>query len=243
MEDLPGTPMTDVSIIIPCRDHAKDLERTLEALTKQTVPAKEIVVVDDGSNDDPTVVVKRYEDRLPIRMTRLEQVHGAPFARNTGARLTTAPFLIFLDADVVLTPDALETFSSTLDLHPECDFAYADFRWQGRLFRGQPFDLDALKSRNYISTMSILRRSAFPGFDVSLKKFQDWDLWLTMAMKGSRGVWIDRVLFAASSNRKGISSWLPKVAHRIQWPILGWMPNEVRKYQEAESIIRKKHYL
>ena len=212
-------------------------------MTKQTVPAKEIVVIDDHSNDDPASVVKRSETFLPIRSIRLEHVHGAPYARNEGARLTTAPYLLFLDADVVLAPDALETFSATLDAHPECDFAYADFRWQGHLFRGQPFDLDALKSRNHISTMSILRRDAFTGFDETLNKFQDWDLWLTMALNGSKGVWIDRVLFAASSNRKGISSWLPKVAHRIPWPILGWMPNEVRKYQEAEAIIRKKHHL
>lgn len=235
--------MNDISVVIPCYNHAKDLRRTLESLVKQTRQVKEIVVVDDFSNDDPESVVKLFEGRLPISFLRLRHNHGAPYARNEGSRLTSAPYIIFLDADAELVPDALESFATTLDQHPECDFAYSSFWWGKKRFPGRPFDTEALKSRNYITTSTLIRRSAFPGFDETLKKFQDWDLWLTMASSGSKGVWIDRELFRITPRKEGMSRWLPKIAHRIPWSLLGFTPREIAKYREAETVIRKKHGL
>jgi len=236
-------PAADIAIVIPCYEHARDLHRTLEALTKQTCPAREIIVVDDCSTDDPESVVNAFATLLPIHFLRLRHNHGAPYARNEGARLTSAPYLLFLDADVSLVPDALETFGNTLAQRADCDFSYSSFFWGHKLFRGALFEMESLKQRNFIHTSSLLRRSAFSGFDESLKKFQDWDLWLTMARKGSRGVFIDRALFRVAPRKEGYSRWLPKIAYRIPWQKIGFEPREIQKYRAAESIVRKKHGL
>lgn len=231
----------DIAVIIPCFNHANVLRRTLDGLLKQTLKPREVVIVDDGSEDHPESIARAYESSLPISFVRFDKNRGAPAARNEGFRRTRARFVLFLDADAVLVPDALEVFSKTLESNPSAAFAYANFYWGAKGFRGQPFDVDALKRRNFIHTTSLLRREAFPGFDESIKKFQDWDLWLTMAEKGLKGIWIDRYLFRVQPRKQGMSRWLPKIAHLIPWQRLGFIPKEIANYREAEKIVRTKH--
>ncbi len=233
-----------IAVVIPCWNHANILRRTLKHLTKQTFKPAEIIVIDDGSTDDPESVAMEFSTGampLPIRFTRFESNRGAPRARNHGFRMTTAPYVMFLDADAELRPDAFERLATELDEHPETDVTYSNFYWGAKPFRAAQWDLAELRKRNFIHTSSLLRRTAFPGFDESLKKFQDWDLWLTMAERGSHGVWIDEYLYRIEPRRGGYSTWLPRVAYKLPWPIFGWMPREIKKYREAENIILKKH--
>jgi hypothetical protein len=65
--------------------------------------------------------------------------------------------------------------------------------------------VERLRRENYISTMSLIRRTAFPGWDESVLRLQDYDLWLTMSMRGYRGAYVPRVLFAALYVDKGIT--------------------------------------
>ncbi len=69
-----------------------------------------------------------------------------------------------------------------------------------------PFNEIKLKSANYISTMSLIRREAFPMFDENLKRFQDWDLWLTMLKNGKKGVSVPDLEFFAYYLDEGITS-------------------------------------
>ncbi len=232
---------SEIAIVIPCYNHASLLRRTLESLVCQTLQPKEVVVIDDGSQDNPKAVIDEFIQRLPLRYVRFEQNRGAPAARNEGARLTTSPLLLFLDADAELIPQALSLMAEALQLHPEASFAYGSFLWGKKMFRGKPFSVEDLRQVNYIHTSSLLRREAFPGFDETLKKFQDWDVWLTLAKRGRLGVWIDRVLFRIEPEGGTMSRWLPKIVHKIPWPMFGYMPREIRKYRVGEAIIRKKH--
>ncbi len=237
---------SDVAIVIPCWNHAKTLEKTLQAICNQTVLPREVVVIDNNSIDNPEVIVAKFKNSLPISCVTYKDKQGAPAARNEGARLTNAPFLLFLDADVELKPEALETMRMALDKHPEADFAYSDFYWSHKLFKGRNWDPIALRRMNWIHTSSLIRREAWVPFDESLKRFQDWDLWLTLAEQGKKGIWIPKPLFKVTeaAGRKGkISSWIPAFVHRMPWPILGWMPDEIRHYREAENIIKQKHHL
>lgn len=238
----------DIAVVIPCYNHAYILRRTIEAVLNQTLKPLEVVVVDDGSADDPKSVYDAAlrggrGDAAEIRWSfiRFDRNRGAPAARNEGAKRTSAPHILFLDADAILKPHALESFLQALEEHPEADFAYSNFLWGAKRFRGRPFDPEALRRRNYIHTSSLIRRSAFPGFDETLNKFQDWDLWLTMSERGSKGVWIDEDLYRVEPRKAGMSRWLPKIAYRIPWHRLGFQPKEIGRYREAEHVVRKKH--
>ena len=243
--------MAMISVVIPVYNHAKELVACLASLERQTFQDFEVIIVDDGSV--PAVVLSPTKDltrseilhsvQNDTRLLRLPENKGAPAARNEGFRRSKGEFVIFLDADAVLEPRALARLKQALDEHPDAAFAYPSFRFGMKLFRGREFDVEALRRQNYIHTSALIRREAFPGFDESLKKFQDWDLFLTMAEQGKKGVWVDEMLLSFTPRRDGISQWLPAFVHKMPWPILGWMPREIRRYREAEAIIRKKHGL
>lgn len=76
-------------------------------------------------------------------------------------------------------------------------------------------------------------------FDTSLKRFQDWDLWLTLLERNKTGVFIPEVLYEkVVGTREGISTWLPCFMY-----LLPWKSREVKKYEFARQIIAKKHHL
>jgi hypothetical protein len=201
----------------------------------------EVILVDDGSTDGLTTKLEGKIWPFPFRFRRLEKNQGAPVARNLGFKESVGDEVIFLDADADLVPTALEKMHAALAAHPDAAFAYPSFKFGSKLFKGRPFDVEFLKRKNYIHTSALMRRSAFPGFDESLKKFQDWDLWLTIAEKGGKGVWIDEVLFTLKPRENGMSRWVPKVLFWIPWDVFGYLPAEVKKYRDAEEIVMVKH--
>jgi len=232
--------MSLVSVIIPCRDDAGSIAGTLESVLAQSAKDVEIVVVDDGSTDDLARTVGPYRERIKlISQGRL----GGNAARNKGFDASSGEFVIFLDADMRLRPDALQKLTEALDQRHEAAYAYSSFRYGWKFFRCGPFDADRLRRMNFISTASLIRRERFPRFDETLRRFQDWDLWLTMLEAGDTGVWVPEALFTARVRRGGISSWLPSLAYELPWKLLGWRPARVAAYEEAADIVRKKHRL
>jgi glycosyltransferase involved in cell wall biosynthesis len=233
--------MPTISVIIPCFNHAAEALACLASLEKQTFTDFEVILVDDGSTDGLTTKLEGKIWPFPFRFRRLEKNQGAPVARNLGFKESVGDEVIFLDADADLVPTALEKMHAALAAHPDAAFAYPSFKFGSKLFKGRPFDVEFLKRKNYIHTSALMRRSAFPGFDESLKKFQDWDLWLTIAEKGGKGVWIDEVLFTLKPRENGMSRWVPKVLFWIPWDVFGYLPAEVKKYRDAEEIVMVKH--
>lgn len=226
--------MARVSVIIPVYNHARDINATLRALFAQSYQDFEVIVVDDGSTDDLASILMEWGDKIAVINKKHE---GAPTARNTGARKARGEYLLFLDADVELRRDALEQFLQALRRNPNSAFAYSSFKFGFKNFAGRTWDLSELKNKNFIHTTSLIRKESFPGFDESLKKFQDWDLWLTIMEKGDKGVFIPEVLFRIKTRRKGISKWLPKIAYKLPWL------KAVKEYKQAVDIIKKKHKL
>lgn len=91
------------SLVIPTRNRARTLERTLAALTGQRGPAFEVVVVDDGSEDATPDVARRYRDRLDLRYLR-RAPRGIAAARAAAMRAARGEVLIQTDDDRVPAP-------------------------------------------------------------------------------------------------------------------------------------------
>ncbi len=232
-----------ISVIIPVYNHARELERCLRSLERQTFKDFEVIVVDDGS-DEPLLFTD-YPSRLGrseadgLRITKYDRPHlGAPTARNFGFSQSKGEYVIFCDADVFMYPKCLLEMYEALLANPSASFAYSNFKWGWKKFRLWPFSAERLRRDNYIHTTSLLRRSAFPGFDESLKRFQDWDLWLTLVEQGKTGVWVPRELFKITERkRNGMSQWFPKFLYRFT------NTDRVRAFAEAKEIVKKKHKL
>ena len=231
-----------ISIIIPVYNGAKTLEETLLSIEKQSYTNYEVIIVNDGSNDATVNVFESFVQKQDLKNNYyfLNQTNqGAPAARNRGAKKAQGNFLFFCDADATLKPSALEKMRSHLLEHPEASYAYASFYWGKKLFKVGPFSAQRLKQGPYIHTMALIRRESFPAsaWDESIKKFQDWDLWLTMLKDGHQGAFVNEVLFTVKPGGS-ISSWLPSIAYRL-FPFLP----AVKKYNKALKIIKEKHQI
>ena len=95
-----------VSVVIPVYNGAKYLGAAIESVLAQTVPASEVIVVDDGSNDGSAEVARAYGGRVKLMVT---EHAGSPAATNTGVRTASEPLLAFLDADDLWTASKLES--------------------------------------------------------------------------------------------------------------------------------------
>jgi glycosyltransferase involved in cell wall biosynthesis len=94
--------MSEVAVVIPAYNESVVIGACLETLAAQTI-SHDLLVVDDGSTDDTAAIAHSRGARV-LRTDHL----GPAVARNRGAAETTAPILVFLDADMTFAPDFLE---------------------------------------------------------------------------------------------------------------------------------------
>jgi glycosyltransferase involved in cell wall biosynthesis len=193
-----------VSIIIPCYNAKKTITKTLVSVFNQSYQPLEILAVNDGSTDSTPDILQKYSQQVKLFY---QDNKGASAARNRGFRESTGQYLLFCDSDVELKPDMVKKMVAMLEEHPEKAYCYCNFRFGYHTFDLFPFDAVRLQKENYISTMSLIRRDCFLGFDESLRRFQDWDLWKRMLKKGYTGLWCPERLFSAPLSRQGISQF------------------------------------
>lgn len=238
--------MEHISVIVPVYNRAEIFGRSLQSIVEQTYRPIQIIVVDDGSTENIKDVFdrtkKKYESAHHSFLYIRQENKGASVARNSGLAHATGGYVIFWDADTIGQAHMLEHMRDALSRNTEASFAYSSFLLEKKLFRGIPFSFEELKKQNFITTMSLIRRSAVVKWDESLKRFQDWDLWLTMAEQGKKGVWIDEILFQVEGGGT-ISSWLPSFAYHVPFRWLPSIRDKVREYEAARKIIFNKHHV
>lgn len=106
-----------VAVIVPAKDAAATIERCLAALTMSIRPPDQIVVVDDGSSDDTA----RRATEYGVELLNEPIARGPAAARNRGVRHVEAKIVVFVDADVVVHPNALSRLVGTLEADPSTD--------------------------------------------------------------------------------------------------------------------------
>jgi glycosyltransferase involved in cell wall biosynthesis len=147
--------MLPFSIVIPTYNYARYLPRALESALAQAGQQDEIIVVDDGSTDGTARLLANYNGGRSRRLRCCFQPHrGLAAARNHGIRLSTGSYLLFLDADDALFPDALKRLRGALEAEPDKDFVIAgrvtvDTRGRASAYRAQRPALD--RKQNFSS--------------------------------------------------------------------------------------------
>jgi len=180
-----------VSIIIRCYNQAHFLGEAIESTLQQTHPHVEVLVVDDGSTDNTAEVVAQYPWVRYVHQPHL----GRCAAGNAGLRKSRGGYIVFLDADDRLLPEALAVGLAGLLEYPECAFVHGHYR----LINADGLPLPGIQQPcakrdhylgllqgNYIGMDAtvIYRRSVFEtvsGFDTALEASEDYDLYLRIA--------------------------------------------------------------
>ena len=239
---------SEISIVVACHNAAATVAQTVASVRQQTYHDWELICIDDGSSDDTAAVLDALAADEP-RLRWYSTTHGGqPVAKNRGAAAATGRYLLFLDADDVLRPDALHTLISAA--RRAGPYTLIAGGWELLDRRGHPlgvlrfptvrqFTLDGFLSGNRISIVTLIPRhlAGSRPFDETLEACIDWDLWLRLAYRGARCRTIPRVVFGYrlhsgslsrrcgvvyASGRRVIERWLPLAHDRVAaWSALG----------------------
>jgi glycosyltransferase involved in cell wall biosynthesis len=180
-----------VSVVIPSYNHAEFLGAAIESVLSQTIQDCEIIVVDDGSTDNTREVAARYTRAKYIFQTN----QGLSAARNTGIKHATGQFLVFLDADDLLMPSALEAGLECFQENPGSAFVsgvYRRIRKTGEVFF--TYARPEIKGGHYLAFLRgnyigmhatvMYKRKVFEqigGFDTTLRACEDYDMYLRIS--------------------------------------------------------------
>lgn len=194
-----------VSVIIPVYNGEAFIAEAVESALDQDYPHKEVIVVNDGSNDGTMQVLRRFGDRIRI----LDQVNGGPpRARNAGLAVAAGEYIAFLDADDVWLQGKLTAQVTHMEAQPGVAVSY--FQWhvwasEAGGYHRPEFSREPLRQVRVddersgwiynrllydcelLTTTVMLRASVarkVGEFDVNLWCGEDYDYWLRMSQAG-----------------------------------------------------------
>lgn len=191
----------DVSVIVPNYNRTTSLLRAVMSISIQTLPPREVIIIDDGSDDDTIKyccdLLRLFSDSLSIRMIRIDRNQGANFCRNTGIHSAGSKYVAFLDSDDMWFPKKLEKqmglieSAMTTDRRPVLS-GTGRYRVTGRgeiiarQYGASNFNAYDIRVSNIIGTLSsvVVETSVartINGFDESLPACQDWDFFIRIA--------------------------------------------------------------
>lgn len=177
---------SSVAVVIPCYRQRNFLASAIESALDQSLRAAEILVVDDGNEEDLSDFASSYPATTLLRQDN----RGLAAARNVGLRAAKSDKIIFLDADDRLRPNAIQDGLACFKANPEAAFVYGAYVEERGLVRRQLFmpsnqRLDLLRF-NCVAMIGTAMFERTPllevgGFDEMLAMCEDWDAYLRLS--------------------------------------------------------------
>ena len=183
----------------------------------------QIIVIDDGSTDNPEVILSRYRDKIVV----LRQANrGVSSARNVGIKISNGEYVLFLDGDDFISPRMIEVAVETLESDSGVDWVYTKalvLDEAGTILRQYPeaglvpgeeppegniFSSLFLYHENFMPINAVVvRRKVLNNnlFDERLVGYEDWDLWVRIAAR-YRAKFVNEVLAFVRSRRNSSQS-------------------------------------
>ena len=211
-KDVGNYVFAPVSVVLPCYRCSKTIGRAIESVVKQTLLPKELILIDDASDDDEITIkilyeqAAKYADILIVKIIALDQNKGAGNARNMGWNLATQSYIALLDADDAWHPRKIEIQYNVMEKNPKVILSghdakivkkntFPDWELYGSSFKN--ITKENLLVKNPFTTPSVMIRKEMPlRFEPSKRYVDDHLLWLKMAYEGYEIVKIDQPLVA-----------------------------------------------
>lgn len=124
----------EISVVVCTYNRAQYLERCIESVIHQTFQNWELLIVDDGSQDETFTIVNSYVQKFANIRYLKHQNRRQALAKNVGIQASFGQFITFLDSDDAYHPDHLESRLSYLKSHPELDLIQGGFYSEEEIF-------------------------------------------------------------------------------------------------------------
>jgi glycosyltransferase involved in cell wall biosynthesis len=179
-----------ISVVIPCYNQAQYLKRSVESVVRQTFKDYEIIIVDDGSQDNCIEVAKELQSTYPeVRIFLVRQKNkGLSAARNIGIERARGKWILPLDADDFIKPKMLELcYNKGME---GCDIVYTDvFLMQQGIYHTMIYSPELILKRNCFVCSSLFKKSLWneAKYNEEMKEgYEDWDFWLSCLENGAK---------------------------------------------------------
>lgn len=208
-----------VSVIIPTYNRSVTIKRSIESVLNQTHKELEVIVIDDGSNDDTATIIDTIKDDR-LRYIQLPKNQGVSNARNLGVNYSKYNTIAFQDSDDEWRKDKLEKQIRMSEEHPDSAMVYCAYKFHDPTgaYQVPPIDFDQEKaagdickhllSNNTIGAPTILIKKALfdklNGFDDSYEALEDWDF-VIRASKAGRISYVNEALVDVYPSNNSLS--------------------------------------
>lgn len=209
-----------ISVIIPTYNRVYTLKRAIDSVLNQSYKNFELIIVDDGSNDETPNLIKSYTDKLLyIRV----QHKGPAYARNIGIKISRYNYIAFLDSDDWWNKNKLLSQLDYMAKHPTYAISHTQEVWykngkilnqkkRHRKYGGYIFERCLPLCAVGISTV-IIKREVFEDvgyFDESLPACEDYDFWLRTSLKYNF-LFLDQPLTSKEGGRDDQLSYIYRI--------------------------------
>lgn len=179
-----------VSAVIPCYNHGEYIREAINSILSQTCKQIEVIVVNDGSEDEETLKIL---DKLDTPKTKVyHKENGGPAsARNYGIKRCSGEYILTLDSDDKFAPDFVEKGLSILKAEPEIGMVTSYVK----RYRDQNTSYTQLKGggienflvANYANASLLFRYQCWmdaDGYDEKIPGFEDWEFFISVTKQG-----------------------------------------------------------
>ncbi len=214
-----------LSIVIPCFNDYLYIEKAVDSALAQTWPYKEIIVVDDGSNQKTKAVLKSLELKITLLIT--QENKGTSAARNAGIEAATGKYILVLDSDDYFEPEfckkAIQIFINEAEVKIVTCYANWFNDKNHIIFKPCGGVLENILMNNIAMGSSIFKKTDWKnveGYDEKMiDGFEDWEFYLRLLRSGGKAKVIPEVLF----NYRNKNDSRNKKANRSKYEILEYI--------------------
>ena len=207
-----------ISVVIPSYNREKTIIECLESVLNQSYENIEVIIVDDASEDNTYKLFENYHDPR-VRYVKYKENKGACYARNLGASLAKGTYIAFQDSDDIWEKDKLK--KQLLKMQDgNYDFVFCGmdrvdpvngghYYYPNLRFDENGDALGQFLYVNYASTQTIMVKKSIMEnvkFDVSFKRFQDWDFSLQAIIAGCKIGYLEEALVSSTVQNNSISA-------------------------------------
>jgi len=234
-----------VTVILPTWNRVKWLSRSVESVLSQTFKDFELIVVDDGSTDSSSELLKNYSEK--IRTFIFDNNHGVSKARNFAISNSSSEWIAFLDSDDYWHPEKLQKQIDLIKIDSQCPIHFTDEIWVRNGVRVNPkkkhqkqegwifqpsLELCLISPSSVILKREIMERHGM--FDETLPVCEDYDLWLRLTYRYKVKLLNQKLMTRYGGH--------PDQLSKSDWGIDRYRIKSIKKVLDTENLIPKDIY-